>query len=91
MYIIRIVPVNPEILCRGLQPCKTADRFIRIGNALRIRILRHTPDALDRRVLAYQLLYHIHIRPFGGHGYVNHFNTKIFSDGKMPVIAGNRA
>ena len=90
MYIIGIVPIDTEILCCRLQSCKSAHCLIGIGNSLRIGVLGHTPDSLDRRILTHQLLHHIHIRSFRCHGYVDHFDSEIFRDRKMPVITGYR-
>ena len=91
MYIIGIVPVDAEILSRGLQPCEPAYRFIRISDALRIGILGNTPDSLNRRIFAHKLLHHIHVRAFRSHGNVDHLNPKILRNREMPVVTGHRA
>ena len=91
MHIIGIVPVDTEILSGGLQSGKPAHRLVRIGDSLRVGILGHAPDALDRRVRADQLFHHVHIRSFRRHGNVDHLDPEILRDREMPVITGNRA
>ena len=91
MNTVGIVPVNPEILCRGLQIGEAADGLIGIGITLGIGVLRHAPDALDGRILCHQFFHQIHIRAFWGHGHVDHLDAKMLGDGKVPVIAGHRA
>ena len=50
MNSIGIIPVDPKILCCWIQFCKAVNRFIRVGDPLRIGILRHAPDSLDGRI-----------------------------------------
>ena len=88
---IGIVPVDPEILGRRFQSGKPAHRIVGVGDPLRIGVLGHTPDPLDSLVSRHQLFHHIHIRPHVCHGYVDHVDTEIFRDGKMPVISRHRA
>ena len=91
MHAIGIVPVDAEVSGCRLQAGKTAYRLIGIAIALRIGVLRHTPDSLNRLIGSYQLLHHIHIRALLRHGYRNHFNPKVLGNRKVTVIARNRA
>ena len=90
VYIVSIIPVNTEILCRRLQIGKTAYGFVGICDSLRIGIFRHAPDSLNRSILTHQLFNHIHIRAFRSHRHIHHFNPEIFRNSKMSVITGNR-
>ena len=91
MHRVGIVPHDPEVLRRGLEPCKAPYSLIRVGIARRIGILGRAPDALDGRIMRYQILDHIHIRAGRRHGYAYIFDAEIFRDGEMPVISGNDA
>ena len=86
-----VIPVNAEIFRCWFQFCKTVDRYVRIGDALRVGVFRYAPDTFDGRVGAYQFFYHVHIRSFRCHGYIDHLNAEIFGNGKMSVISRYRA
>ena len=88
---VRIVPVDTEIRsCRG-QRCKAAHRLIRIAVALRIGILRNTPDTLYGRIVVDILLHKIHVRSVRCHRNVDHLRTEEFGNPEMTIISGNRA
>ena len=88
---IGVIPVDPEIVRRGLKMRKTQHRLLGVSIALRIRILRHAPDTLYGRVVVYILFHHIHIRSGLGHRDVDHLDAEILGDPEMAVIAGHRA
>ena len=88
---VGIVPVDPKVHGGGLQAGEAPYGFIGIGDALGVRILGHTPDALDGVVGGHQLLHQVHIRAGGQHGDVDHLNAEILGDGEVPVVAGNGA
>ena len=85
---IGIIPENTEIRCGRLQCCETSYSLIGVGIALRVGVFRYTPDTLDGRIFRHQLLYHVHIRSFGCHGHIDHFNSEMLCDSKMSVITG---
>ncbi len=91
MYPISVVPVNAEILCRRLQPGKTAHRLVRVGDALGVGVFGHAPDALNGVIGGHQLLHQIHIRAGGRHGHVDHLNAEILGNGKVAVVSRNGA
>ena len=91
MNCISIIPKNTEIRCRRRKRCEASYGLIGIRISLRIGVLRYAPDAFDGGIFADQLLYQIHIRSFGSHGYIDHFNSEMLCDSKMSVISGNRA
>ena len=87
---VRVVPHDLEILRRRTQRRKAADRLVRVRNAGRVRILRHTPDALDRIVLGDELFDEIHIRAGRVHRDIDHLEAIVFRDAEMAVIARHR-
>ena len=91
VYGVCVVPEDPEIRCRGLHCCKQLHRFVRIRVAVRVRELRHTPDALHRRIRASQIVYRIHVRTVRRHLYRHHFNAQRPADREVTVVSGRRA
>ena len=91
MHAVGIVPVNPEILCRGLQPRESPDRLVAVAVALGVGILRHTPDPLDALILSDQSLDKSHIRAARRHRDRNHLDSEVLRDAEVPVIARDRA
>ena len=91
MHTVGVIPEDPEVGSGRLQPGKTADRFIRIGDAGRIGVFRYAPDALDGFVFADQFFHDVHIRTGGSHRDGDHLDAEVFRDGKMTVITGHRA
>ena len=90
MYAVRVIPEDTKILCCRLQVCEAAYGFIRVGDALRIGVLRHTPNAFDCRVVVDQFFYPIHIRSGYGHRDVDHLNSEGFGDGEVTIITRYR-
>ena len=88
---IGLIPEDLEIRRSGLHLRKTLDGLIAVGVAIRVRILRHAPDALDIGILGHQLFHNIHIRAVGGHRHTDELKAKLLGDGKVTVIAGHRA
>ena len=86
MDTVGVVPHEHEVLRRGLHICDATDCLIGVDDAVGIRVLRHAPHALDRRVL-YQLLYHVHIGSRRGHGDRDHLEAKRLRNFEMAVIA----
>ncbi len=91
MHQIRVVPENTEVRSRRLERRKASHHIVRIGDALRIGVLRHTPDALDERVVLHLHLDDVHVRPVLVHRHRDHLNPEMLRDGKMAVIPRHRA
>ena len=91
MHAIGIVPEDPEIGSRGLEPCESPDCLIRVRIACGITVFGHAPDSLDGLVLVDQFLYHVHVRAFRCQRDRDHLYAEIFRDREMSVISGNRA
>ena len=87
---VGLIPEDLEIGSGRLHFSKTLDRFVTVGVAVGVGILRHTPDALDGVILGHQLLDHIHIGAVRGHGHTNQLKAELLGDGKVAVIAGHR-
>ena len=91
MDAVGIVPVDAEIRSGRLKPRQAAHRLIRIGGPGRVGILWHAPDPLNGVIRGDKALHHVHIRAGLVERDIDHLNTKIFRDGKMPVIARHGA
>ena len=88
---IGFIPEDLEIRRSGLHLGKTLDGLIAVGVAIGVGILRHTPDALDVRILSHQLFHNVHIRAIGGHRHADQLKAKLLGNSKVTVIAGHRA
>ena len=88
---IGFIPEDLEIRRSGLHLGKTLDGLIAVGVAIGVGILRHTPDALDVRILGHQLFHNVHIRAIGGHRHADQLKAKLLGNSKVTVIAGHRA
>ena len=88
---IRVIPVDPEILCLGLKRGEASDDLVGIGITLRVGVFRNAPDALYRFVLRDVLFDKIHIRSLRGHRNVYHLDAEIPGDPEVPVIPRHRA
>ena len=90
MYTVGVVPHDHEVLRCGLKLCKPPDGLIAVDDAVRVGILRNTPDALDRRVL-YQGFDLIHVRARRGHIDGDQLCAEALRYAEVPVIARGRA
>ena len=86
MDTVGVVPHEHKVLRRGLHICDAMDGLIGVDDAVGIRVLRHAPHALDRRVL-YQLFDHVHIGSRRGHGDRDHLEAERLRNFEMAVIA----
>ena len=68
---VGVVPHEGEVLRGRLQIGDAADRLLGVDDAVGVRIFRHAPHALDRRVLDV-LFDEIHVRAGGRHGNDDH-------------------
>ena len=87
---IGVVPDDGKVRGSGLQVGKAADGLVGVNNSVGVGVFGNRPYELDLRVL-HQLLHHVHIRPFGGHGDGNQLRAEELADLEMPVIAGGGA
>ena len=88
MDCISIIPENTEIRCSRLQCSETSYSLIGVGISLRVGVFGYAPDTLDSGIFRHQFLYQIHIRSFGCHGHIDHFDSEMLRDSKMSVISG---
>ena len=82
---VSLIPEDLEIRRSGLHLGKTLDGLIAVGVAVGVGILRHTPDALDVRILSHQLFHNVHIRAIGGHRHADQLKAKLLGDFEMAV------
>ena len=91
VHAVGIVPEDTEIICGRLQTGEPAYGLIRIGDALRVGVLRYAPDTLDSRIGTDKVFHHVHIRTGRGHRNRNHLDSEVFRNLEVTVITGNRA
>ena len=89
MDTIGVVPHDPEIRRTGFHRGEPADRSVRIGDSVGIRVHRHAPDALHRRIGGIPL-HLVHVRAVRSHGHGNQFKAEILRNPEVPVIARSR-
>ena len=91
MYAVSIVPEDTEVRCGRFQPREPTYSLIAVGDAGRVRVFRHTPDAFDGFVFGNEFFHNVHIRAGLCHRHRDHFDPKVFRDGKVAIVAGHRA
>ena len=91
MHAVRVVPEDPEILGRGAQSRESAHGLVGVGIALRVGVLRNTPDAFDRLVFGDKLFHKIHVRACLRHRHRDVLDPEVLRDREVPVIARRRA
>ncbi|COW27815.1 Uncharacterised protein [Mycobacterium tuberculosis] len=91
MHRIRVVPEQAEVRCRRPHLDESANRFPGIGDARRVAEDRYRPHPLDGWVDGNQFFDQIDVGPILQHGYRDHLDAHGLGDGKVPVIAGDRA
>ena len=87
---IGVVPDDGKVRGSGLQVGKAADGLVGINDTVGVGIFGNRPDELDLGIL-HQLLHHVHVRAFRGHGDRDQLRAKELADLEMPVIAGGGA
>ena len=90
VHRVGVVPQDAEIGRRRLQRREPPDGLVGIGLAARVRVLRHAPDALHRRVdgLAFDRR---HVRPLPRHRDRDHADAEALAQGEVAVIARDGA
>jgi hypothetical protein len=90
MHRVGVVPQDAEVGRSGLQRGEPPHGLVGIGLAARIRVLRHAPDALHRRVGGLALD-DIHVRPLPRHRDRDHADAEALAQGEVAVVAGHGA
>ena len=88
---IRVVPEHGEITCCGLQCHQLTGAALRDGDADRVRVDRHDPDALDGGIVGGKRCDLVHIGTFCVRGDRHQFEAQGLCEAEVTVIPRHRA
>lgn len=87
---VGVVPEDPEVGSGGAHRSEPGHGRVAVAGAVRVAVLRHAPDALDRRVLGDEPLHGLHVRAVRGHRHRDHVDPEALAEREVPVVAGHR-
>ena len=88
---VGIVPEDAEVGCRRMEVREGTDNLVRVRDASRVLVLRHAPDALDRRVALDEAAHHVHVGAVFLQGNRHVLDSVVGRDLEVAVIPRRRA
>lgn len=91
MHAIGVVPEDTEVLGGAGHRGQATHDLVGIGDAVRVGVFRHAPDALHGRVVAHKALHLVHVRSLLGHGHGDHLDAEGLGHAEVAIVSGNGA